>query len=273
MRQFILLCMIGGIACGAYFLSQKQTRLREAESSSPAQVSKTNSLKPPEDQPAVSSDSGAAEASPALTPPASTLATGEHPMASKFKQADVRQRIGLLNTLKADTSPAALDMLLLASADEHADVRRRAMRLLADRKEPEALDRLLAAARSEDADDREAAFIALSAVDRHRVDAALVMRGLNDPKHEVRAAASHAAGQLYIWRAMPQLVANLNHVDRSVRTVSIRSVNRLCGVQFRYDPEIDAAGRRSQVDEIQKKWRSYEVYHKDFMRRLEKRGA
>jgi len=198
----------------------------------------------------------------------------EGALIAQLENGELKQRLEAIHELSLLGSNRALEAIARHGQDEEIEVARQALLALGRRDWPPALDHLTKALGDSRPEVREAAITAIGRHPRDKVDHSLVVDLFkSDPSPVVRAAAANTAGTLYVWDAMPTLVASLRDENGRVRGHSAVAIRRIIGVDHGFKPADPPIKREKVIREIESVWRNYHPYHLQYMKRLAQREA
>ena len=191
----------------------------------------------------------------------------------RLKSSDPRERLAALDDLAESPSRRGDDALLHAFSDSDARVAARAVSKVGNWTHRDGLAHVVRVMDDPRPQVRAAAVASVGKLRlREKVDAAPVIKMLADSAQprEVRATAARSLGRLHSWEAMPQLVAALDDPNPHVRGQAGAAIRKILGVDFHF--RADAANRREIAAKIRKMWPGFHKAHLDYMRRLKEQG-
>jgi len=127
-----------------------------------------------------------------------------------------------------------------------------------------------------DSDDEMVAMQAVTDLGRFDVKtvSGKLTEALKDPRPNVRVAAARALGRIEVWDAMPSLIDALDDDELNVRIAAHKSVVKLMGIDYGFQPNSHRAARRQYIAGLKK---NYQREHKAFLnwqkRKAERQGG
>jgi len=262
-----LICLVI-VAVGSVLVYNKFNVPPDAKPNKPSATDATSRTHPASSHPKPRSSGTAPGPATGTAPRSASASTSSRvqQLAKAIESGSIRQRLGAVNQLATLKTPEAFAVLAAHARHPEDRVARRVLRSIGEHGGSEAVALLLDTATDKRASIREASWYALAECEFWLVDAAPLLRALqNDPDPEVRAMAAYAAGKLLMWEAMPTLVRYLRQPDVSLRTHAYNSITTMCGVDFGYKPR--EGGQADRIASVESRWKDYGPYFKKFKQR------
>ena len=191
----------------------------------------------------------------------------------RVRSSDPQERMVALNDLAERPSRRGDEALLNAFSDSDARVAARAVIKVGNWTHRDGLAHVVRAMDDPRPQVRAAAVASVGKLHlREKVDAAPVIKMLADSSQprEVRATAARSLGRLHSWEAMPQLVAALDDPNPHVRGQAGAAIRKILGRDYHF--RANAPNRREKAAEIRAVWPGLHKAHLDYMRRLKEQG-